>query len=74
MQNLYIRDQQENLNDLQGNLIQDTVYVNWLLKHIVKECYWKLDFLKNYYVYWIVKDTTQELHLLYGSKWRLQKM
>ena len=32
MQNLSIGDQQANLNYLQGNLIQDSVDVNFLLK------------------------------------------
>ena len=36
MQNLSIGDQQANLNYLQGNFIQDSEHVNWLIKTSLK--------------------------------------
>lgn len=42
IQNSIIRYQQANVNYLQSNLIQDNMYVNYLLKkQFVKWCYYK---------------------------------
>ena len=38
IQNLSIGDQQANLNYLQGNFIQDSEHVNWL----IKTCHWRV--------------------------------
>ena len=52
IQNLSIGDQQTNLNYPQGNLIQDSVYVNCILKSISLKGFIKSYYFEGYYLTW----------------------